>query len=124
MSDERWPVLVTRLLPQPAMDRIAERCEITLWEGEDAMPRDLLLKEVAGKPGAVTLLTDKGDDEFLDAAGDPLLVVAHHAVGFDNTDLEAPTRRAAPGTNTPQVHPPTTAATTWAPLHAAARRVA
>ena len=124
MSDERWPVLVTRLLPQPAMDRIAERCEITLWEGEDAMPRDLLLKEVAGKPGAVTLLTDKVDDEFLDAAGDQLLIVANYAVGFDNMDLEAITRRGVLATNTPDVLTETTADTTWSLLMAAARRVA
>ena len=40
MAKERWPVLVTRRLPQPAMDRIAERCEVTLHEGEAAMPRE------------------------------------------------------------------------------------
>jgi hypothetical protein len=69
VSEERWPVLMTRRLPQPAMDRIAERCDITLHEGEFAMPRDELLRAVGGKVGAVTLLTDKVDDEFLDAAG-------------------------------------------------------
>ena len=121
--DGRWPVLVTRRLPQPAMDAIAERCEITLWEGETAMPRDLLLRDVAGRVGAVTLLTDKVDDEFLDAAGDQLVIVANYAVGFDNIDVEACTRRSVPATNTPDVLTETTADTTWALLMTAARRI-
>jgi glyoxylate reductase len=122
--DERWPVLVTRRLPQPAMDAITERCDTTLWEGDDAMPRDQLLRDVAGKVGAVTLLTDKVDDEFLDAAGDQLVIVANFAVGFDNIDLEACTRRGVLATNTPDVLTETTADTAWALMMAAARRVA
>jgi glyoxylate reductase len=123
MSPERWPVLVTRRLPQPAMDAIAERCDVTLWEGEFAMPRDDLLAKVKGKPGAVTLLTDKVDDEFLDAAGDQLLIVANYAVGFDNIDVPALTRRGVLATNTPEVLTETTADTAWALMMAAARRV-
>ena len=124
MSGERWSVLVTRRLPQPAMDRIAEVCEITLHEGEFAMPRDELLKEVGGKAGAVTLLTDKVDDEFLDAAGPRLVIVANYAVGFDNIDVAACTRRGVMASNTPEVLTETTADTAWALMMAAARRIA
>src|SRR5438046_6382880 len=123
-SDERWPVLVTRRLPQPAMDAIAERCDVVLWEGESAIPRDQLLRDITGKVGAVTLLTDKVDDELLDAAGDQLVIVANYAVGFDNIDLEACTRRGVLATNTPDVLTETTADLTWALLMTAARRVA
>src|SRR5207302_1148424 len=63
MSDPaKPPVLVTRRLPDIAMAAIAERCEVTLHEGDDAMPRDELVKAVGGKRGAVTLLTDRIDD--------------------------------------------------------------
>ena len=124
MSDERWPVVVTRRLPQPAMDRIAARCDITLHEGETAMPRDRLLAEVKGKIGAVTLLTDKVDDDFLDAAGSQLVIVANYAVGFDNIDVEACTRRGVMCSNTPEVLTETTADTAWALIMAAARRIA
>ena len=75
------------------MDRIAARCSMTLYEGEDAMPRDQLLRDLAGKLGAVTLLTERVDDEFLDAAGPQLAIVANYAVGFDNIDVAACTRR-------------------------------
>jgi glyoxylate reductase len=123
LAEDRWPVLVTRRLPQQAMDRIAERCEITLHEGEFAMPRDELLKAVGGKVGAVTLLTDKVDDEFLDAAGPQLVIVANYAVGFDNIDVAACTRRGVMASNTPEVLTETTADTAWALMMAAARRV-
>lgn len=122
-QQDRWPVLVTRRLPQPAMDRIAERCDVTLWEGEDAMPRDQLLAEVAGKLGAVTLLTDRVNDEFLDAAGEQLVIVANYAVGFDNIDVPACTRRGVLASNTPDVLTETTADLAWSLLMAAARRI-
>jgi glyoxylate reductase len=123
LSDERWPVLVTRRLPAPAMERLSDRCDLLLHPGEDAMPRDELLAGVAGKVGAITLLTDRVDDEFLDAAGDQLLIVANYAVGFDNIDVPACTTRGVLASNTPDVLTETTADTAWALLMAAARRV-
>ncbi len=123
MVDERWPVLVTRRLPAPAMQRISERCDVTLHEGPLAIPRDRLLQDIRGKVGAVTLLTDRVDDEFLDAAGPQLGIVANYAVGFDNIDVEACTRRGVLCSNTPDVLTETTADTAWALLMAAARRI-
>jgi glyoxylate reductase len=105
------------------MDRIGERCEVTLHEGEFAIPRDMLLHEIAGKVGAVTLLTDKVDDELLNAAGDQLVIVANYAVGFDNIELDACTRYGVMASNTPEVLTETTADTTFALMMAAARRI-
>jgi len=124
VASERWPILVTRRLPQPAMDRLAEKADITLHEGDNAMPRDELLKGISGKVGAVTLLTDKVDDEFLDAAGPQLVIVANYAVGFDNIDVEACTRRGVLCSNTPEVLTETTADTAFSLIMAAARRIA
>jgi glyoxylate reductase len=124
VAGAKWPVLVTRRLPAPAMERIAERCEVTLHEGPWAMPREELLKAVAGKAGAVTLLTDRVDDEFLDAAGPGLRIVANYAVGYDNVDVPACTRRGVMVSNTPEVLTETTADTAFALLMAAARRIA
>jgi glyoxylate reductase len=123
VSDERWPVLVTRKLPRPAMDAILARTDADVWEEDGAIPRDELLRRVAGKRGAVTLLTEKVDEEFLDAAGPQLSVVANYAVGFDNIDVPALTKRGVLATNTPDVLTETTADTAWALMMAAARRV-
>jgi glyoxylate reductase len=118
------PVLVARRLPKPVMERLAQSYDVTLYEGDGAMPRDQLLRDVAGKRAAITLLTDRVDDEFLDAAGEDLVIVANYAVGFDNIDVPACTRRGVLATNTPEVLTETTADLTWALLMAAARRIA
>ena len=124
MGQPRPPVLVTRRLPPEALDRIASRCEMTMYDGQGAMPRDRLLAEIAGKAGAITLLTDRVDDEFLAAAGPRLQVVANYAVGYDNIDLQACTRHSVLACNTPGVLTETTADTAFALMMAAARRVA
>ncbi|HTT54629.1 MAG TPA: hypothetical protein VMH35_24825 [Streptosporangiaceae bacterium] len=69
MTGTSKPVLVTRRLPQPVLDRIAAGSDMTLYDGAGAMPRGQLLAQVAGKAGAVTLLTDRVDDEFLTPPG-------------------------------------------------------
>ncbi len=120
----RPPVLVTRRLPAEALDRVAARCDMSLYDGEGAMPRDRLLTELAGKAGVITLLTERVDDEFLDAAGPQLKIVANYAVGFDNIDVDACTRHGVPASNTPEVLTETTADTAFVLLMAAARRVA
>ena len=124
MGRTRLPVLVTRRLPREALDRIAAWCDMTLYDGEGAMPRDQLLTEVAGKAGAITLLTDRVDEEFLGAAGSELKIVANYAVGFDNIDVEACTRHGVLACNTPEVLTETTADTAFALMMAAARRIA
>jgi glyoxylate reductase len=120
----RPPVLVTRRLPQETLDRVAARCEMTLYDGEGAMPRDRLLAQVAGKAGAITLLTDRVDEQFLDAAGPQLMVVANCAAGFDNIDVPACTGHGVLACNTPGVLTETTADAAFALMMAAARRVA
>ena len=84
------------------MEAIEQRCDAAVWEGPpEAIPRDELLRRVSGKEGAVTLLTERVDAEFLDAAGPQLRIVANYAVGFDNIDVEACTRRGIPVYVTP-----------------------
>ncbi|MGH2683100.1 MAG: 2-hydroxyacid dehydrogenase [Actinomycetota bacterium] len=116
-------VLVTRRLPPGPMARVIERYEADVWEGEDAIPRDELLARIKGKVGAITLLTERVDAEFLDAAGPDLAIVANYAVGFDNVDVEECTRRGVLVSNTPDVLTETTADLAWTLLMTVARRV-
>lgn len=118
------PVLLTRRLPQVVMDRLERECDLSVWPDAVAMPRDRLLAEAAGKRALVTLLTERVDDELLDAAGDQLLIVANYAVGFDNIDVSACSRRSVMVSNTPEVLTETTADMAFALMMAAARRVA
>lgn len=119
----RDPVLVTRRLPEKVMARIAARCDVDLWDGKGAMPRGEFLRRAAGKAGLVTLLTDRVDEEFLEAAGPGLRIVANYAVGYDNIDVAACTGRGVLVANTPDVLTESTADMAWALMLAAARRI-
>lgn len=124
MADGGRPrVFVARRIPEEGLDAVRAACEMDLWEDDLPPPRDELLRRVAGVDGVLTLLTDRVDDEFLDAAGPGLRVVSNYAVGFDNIDVAACARRGIPVGNTPGVLTETTADLAWALLMAAARRV-
>ena len=120
---DRARVFVARRLPDEGLDLVRSACDVDLWDGDLPPPRDELLRRVAGVDGALTLLTDKVDDEFLDAAGPQLRVVSNYAVGFDNVDVAACAKRGVKVGNTPGVLTETTADLAWALLMAAARRL-
>ena len=124
MTDgDRPRVLVTRVIPDEGLDPLREACAVDLWEDELPPPRDELLRRVAGVDGLLSLLTDRVDDELLDAAGPQLKVVSNFAVGFDNIDVAACTRHGIPAGNTPGVLTETTADFAFTLIAAAARRV-
>jgi glyoxylate reductase len=116
-------VFVSRRIPEDGLRPIEADCDATVWPDELPPPRDALLAAVAGCDGILTLLTDSVDDELLDAAGPQLRVVSNYAVGFDNIDVPACTRRGIPVGNTPGVLTDTTADLAFALLMAAARRL-
>jgi glyoxylate reductase len=59
--------------------------------------------------GILALITSRIDDEYLEAAGPQLRIVANYGVGVDNIDLGAAARRGIVVTNTPDVLTETTA---------------
>lgn len=116
-------VFVARRIPDEGLHAVNAACEMDLWEDELPPPRDELLRRIAGCDGVLTLLTDRVDDAFLDAAGPGLKVVSNYAVGYDNIDVPACARRGVAVGNTPGVLTDTTADLAWALLMAAARRL-
>ena len=116
-------VFVARIIPDEGLDKVRAGSDADVWEDDLPPPRDELLRRVAGCDGVLTLLTDRVDDEFLDAAGPGLRVVSNYAVGFDNIDVAACARRGVAVGNTPGVLTETTADLAWALLMAAARRL-
>ena len=121
--NDRPRVFVARILPDEGLDPVRAACDADIWPDELPPPRDELLRRVAGCDGVLTLLTDRVDDTFLDAAGGQLRVVSNYAVGFDNVDVAACARRGVAVGNTPGVLTETTADLAWALLMAAARRL-
>ena len=116
-------VFVARIIPDDGLGPVVEVCDARVWDQELPPTRDELLRAIEGCEGVLTLLTDRVDDEFLDRAGAQLKVVSNFAVGFDNIDVAACTRRGVAVGNTPGVLTDTTADLAFALLMAAARRL-
>jgi len=81
-----------------------------------------LVKKLQGKSGAIVLLTDIFDERVFAQCPD-LKIVCNIAVGYNNIDAKAASRRGIMVTNTPGVLDDTTADFTWTLLLATARRV-
>ena len=116
-------VVISRHLPQPALDLARARATVRLHPDDRRLGRDELAAYLKDADGLVCLLTDTIDDELL-ARAPRLRVVANVAVGYNNIDAAAATRRKIVVTNTPGVLTETTADFTWALLLGTARRVA
>lgn len=117
-------VFACRPLLGRALAILEQRCEVRVWpEADRPPPREVLLEEAREAEGLVTLVTDRVDEPLLQAAP-RLRVVSNVAVGYDNVDVAAATRRGVVVTNTPDVLTETTADLAWALMLAAARRVA
>ncbi|HVH72317.1 MAG TPA: D-glycerate dehydrogenase, partial [Candidatus Dormibacteraeota bacterium] len=115
-------VLATHRLFEPARKILQETCDVEYWEKPERPPREEVLRRVKDKEGLICLLTEKVDDALLQAAP-KLRIAANVAVGFDNIDVVACTKRGVVATNTPGVLDETTADFAWALLMAVARRL-
>lgn len=96
-------VVVTGRVPEAALEKLRAEHEVDAWQGLESIGREELLRRVAGADAVVSLLTERIDAELLDAAGPQLKVVANVAVGYDNIDVPACTKRGIVAANTPGV---------------------
>lgn len=120
---DRPKIFLTRELPPESMAMLREQSQLTMNHEDRYLSKTEIMDGVKDVDGLLCLLTDQIDDEIL-AANPRLKVVANFAVGFNNIDVEAATKRGIPVTNTPGVLTDTTADMAWALLMSAARRVA
>src|SRR5215218_5215631 len=113
---------VTRRIPGPALDRLIEQHDVEVWPHRLPPTPDELRENVSNVEGLLSLLTDTVDEALLDAAPE-LRAISNYAVGTDNVDLEAATRRGIPIGNTPDVLTDATADLAFALLLALARHI-
>src|SRR5213594_3018527 len=115
-------VFATHSLFDAARKILQETCEVEFWTKPERPPRPELMQRVKDKEGLVCLLTEKVSEELLRGAPN-LRIAANVAVGFDNIDVAACTKRGVVATNTPGVLDETTADFAWTLMMAVARRL-
>ncbi len=118
----RPKVLATRPLFEAAREILNKSFDVEYWTQPERISREELLRRTQDKEALVCLLTERVDEELL-AAAPKLKIAANVAVGFDNMDVPACTKRRVAATNTPGVLDETTADFAWTLLMAVARRV-
>jgi lactate dehydrogenase-like 2-hydroxyacid dehydrogenase len=116
-------VVVTRRIPSAGLDLVQQASDLRLWDSDEPIPRDTLLEWVQGIDGLYCLLTERIDDELLDAAGPSLKVVSTLSVGYDHIDVAACAKRNVAVGNTPGVLTDTSADLAVGLLLATARRI-
>jgi len=118
----KFNVYVTRLIPVEGLTLLRETCKVEINPEDRPLTREELLKNVKGRDGVISLLTDRIDGEVMDTAKG-IRGFANYAVGFDNLDVKAATARKLPLSNTPGVLTLATAEMAWTLLFAVARRL-
>lgn len=112
-------ILVTHPLIEGGLDPLGDQYE---FQQADGLTTEQVAERIEGVEGLIPLLTVRITDEVLRRA-DRLKVVANVAVGYDNIDVTAATRRGIWVTNTPGVLTEATADLTWAIMLGLVRRV-
>ena len=116
-------IFLTRKITDNGIKLLRELGQLEIHEEDNAIERSDLLEQIKGVDAVVTMLTEKVDAEFFEAAGPQLKIVANYAVGFDNVDLAEAERRGVVITNTPGVLTEAVAEHALALMLAVARRI-
>ena len=118
----RRTLYITRLLPQAVLDAIPKDYRILAGTTDQSPTAYELGRGFTEADAVICTLSDSVDASLLFKAT-RLKVLANYAVGYNNIDVPAATRRGVIVTNTPDVLTDATADLTWALLLGVARRI-
>ncbi|XP_062864741.1 glyoxylate reductase/hydroxypyruvate reductase b [Trichomycterus rosablanca] len=118
-------VYITRKVPATGLEILHKsgQVQMEMWDSDDPVPRQELLKKVKGCDGLMCVLTEKIDAELLDAAGPNLKVLSTMSVGFDHLSLDELKKRGIRVGYTPDVLTDAVAELTVALLLTTSRRL-
>jgi glyoxylate reductase len=113
---------ITRKIFPVALDRISQAADIEVWPDDLPPSYEEMLEKTRAADGLLTMLSDKIDAHLIEKSP-RLKVISNMAVGHDNIDVAAATRRRIRVGYTPGVLTETTADLVFALLMAAGRRI-
>ena len=116
-------VLIARGVFPEVVEALSRRFEVEHNAEDRPWSPEELGRRLQGKHAVMTTVMDRVDSRVIERA-DSLKVIANIAVGYNNVDVAAATKRGIRVTNTPGVLDDTTADLAWALLMATARRIA
>lgn len=117
-------ILVTRALKPEILNDLKESYQLDVWDSADtAMPREELLRRSIGVSAIICMLTDKIDEELINAAGSQLEVVSTMSVGYDHVDTQILKKHNIKLGYTPDILNDSVADTTIMLMLAASRRI-
>ncbi|RKD29140.1 2-hydroxyacid dehydrogenase [Thermohalobacter berrensis] len=120
---EKKKVYITRKIPNIGIELLKKHFHVEINPEDRPLTKEEIMEKVVDKDAVLTQLTDVIDDEVLEKAQKKTKIFANYAVGFNNIDIDAATKRGIQITNTPDVLTDTTAELAWALLFSVARRV-
>lgn len=113
-------IFVTRKIPGPGLELLRKEHEIEVNPYGRVLTKAEIIEGLKGKDGLLCLLTDPIDEEVISSEPN-LKMIANYAVGYNNIDVKAATKRNIPVSNTPGVLTDATAEMAWALLFSVAR---
>lgn len=123
MPSQRLNVVVTRRLPKPVEDRMAELFDVELRDQDTQLNKDELTGLMQSCDVLVTTITDAVDAGMIEEAGEKLKLIANYGAGVDHIDVLAARKRGILVSNTPDVATEDTADMTIALIMAVVRRI-
>ena len=115
-------VFVTRKIPEPGLEILRKEFEMEVNPYDRVLLKEEIIKGLKGKDGLLCLLTDPIDADVV-SSEPKLKMISSYAVGYNNIDVNAATRRGIPVSNTPGVLTDATSDMAWALLFSVARRI-
>ncbi|WP_055681021.1 2-hydroxyacid dehydrogenase [Jannaschia rubra] len=103
MSTKRLSVVVTRRLPAPVEERMAELFDVHPAPEGAPLDREALIAALQEADILVPTITDVIDAPLLGAAGDRLRLIANYGAGVDHIDVATARQRGILVSNTPGV---------------------
>jgi len=119
---DKKKIFVTRKIAEEGLRRIREIFDVEVSSLDRNLTQDEIVEMVAGAQGLVSMATNTIDRRLIDRLTD-IRIIANHAVGFNNIDIEYAREKGIVVTNTPGVLTEATADIAMALILCVARRI-